>query len=157
FGGTDFEVAIHRNRIATDNLAGESLGERDSESGLAGSRRSEDDDEQRISGAGRLCRHSPRAPGNGLAEAHKSNEQNHKRQHQETRQLKALARFLALVPLRGSGLLLAGYRRFRGHSAILRAAVTAYPLWRGCSRSGSATAGTVREIRRAGEQTDSMR
>ena len=111
-GRPDFKVAINSNRVATDDLAGELLGERDGQSGLSRGRWPEDDDQQRIRRCGKMRRHSPRAPGNGLAEPHEGDEQNHQRKNEQSGQLHALARLLALIPLRGSGLLLARCRRF---------------------------------------------
>src|SRR5271166_6684301 len=69
FSGTDFEIAIDGNRVATDDLAGELLGKMDGERRLAGGCRAEDDDKKRVRRGVRGGRHSPRAPGDGLAEA----------------------------------------------------------------------------------------
>jgi len=66
FGSADFEIAIDGDRVTANDLAPEALGQMNSERRFAGCCGAKDYDEQQ------LRRHSPNAPGNGLAEAKKN-------------------------------------------------------------------------------------
>ena len=116
-GSPDLEVAINRNRVATDNLAGELLRECNRECRLARSRRSENDDQQRIRRSGR-CVAIHRAP-QGMVLPKRTNAitriTNARTSNPD--QLHALARLLALIPLGSFGLLLACCRQIQRSTA----------------------------------------
>ncbi len=119
-GSSNLEVAINRNRVATDDFASKLFARWMASAVLpepVGPRMTTS------SGSDEVCSHSPRAPGNGLAKTQKRNQQNHQRNHQQTDEFHPFARLLALVPFGSLGMWIACGRQFGVHSAILLAAL----------------------------------
>ena len=154
-GGPDFKVAIHSNRIAADDLSGESV--------------------RRARWRAQICRN---AVGPRMTSSRGSGECGSIQRAPQgmvlPKRTNAMIRISSAITSNPtsftrsrdfwrsyhSGVLECGSRadgRFGVHSAILLAGLLHIALLAGCNRSGSARPDTVREIRRAAAQRDSRR
>jgi hypothetical protein len=75
FGAADVEVAIDGDRIAVDDFAGEALGQRQRQRGLAAACRADDGNQQRL--------HSARAPRDDAGPARQDHDRQHHRDHNQ--------------------------------------------------------------------------
>jgi hypothetical protein len=130
FGGSYFEISINRNRIATDNLARESLRKMNRQRGLPGRCWAENDNQKRITRGMGIRGHSPRTPGDGPAKTQRAEQQNQWRNDQQPDQPYALTRLLARVPFTRLRLRIARGGQFGVHSAILEPWSCTFPKWR---------------------------